>query len=236
MTPRRFGLKLTSLHAATVMVGVLVGVFHATYAAAATRNPWAIDWMAPGGATTAASAPWHVEFLPLEAPDRAAPQAMSLTAEAPQDPAAQPVSVRPKSFQYSDAYEVRRKIHVYASIATLPLFAVQAYLGQKLYNGDFTEAEHTAHQWVGASIVGLFALNTVTGLWNLHEGWGDPNRKKLRVTHGVLMLAADAGFAYAAFAAPSERSDVSTHSTHRNVAYFAVSAATAGYLIMIFGR
>jgi len=235
-TPRRFGLRLTSLHAAWALVGVLAGGFHATYAAAATRNPWAVDWMDPVGRAADAGATWRIEFLPVEAPDRAAPEAMSLAVDAIQDPAAQPPSARPKAFEYSDAYETRRKIHVYASIATLPLFGVQAYLGQKLYNGGFSEAERTAHQWVGATIVGLFALNTVTGIWNLHEGWGDPSHKKLRVTHGVLMLAADAGFAYAAFAAPSERSDVSTHSTHRNVAFFAISAATAGYLIMIFGR
>ena len=216
---------------------MLAGGFHATYAAAAPRNPWAIEWMDPAGATESGAAAWRVDFLPLEAPDRAAPQAMSLAVDAMQDPATQqPLSVRPKSFQYSHGYEVRRKIHVYASVATLPLFGVQAYLGQKLYNGDFSDAERTAHQWVAASIVGLFALNTVTGVWNLYEGWGDPNHKKLRVTHGVLMLAADAGFAYSAFAAPSRRSDVSTHSTHRNVAYFSISAATAGYLIMLFGR
>lgn len=229
-------MKLTPFRLASVLVGVLAGGFHATYAAAATRNPWAVDWMDPAGRAVEADASWRVEFLPLKEPERAAPVAMSVTADAVQDPAAQPPPARPKAFQYSDAYATRRKIHVYASIATLPLFGVQAYLGQKLYNGDFSDAERTAHQWVGASIVGLFALNTVTGIWNLHEGWGDPSHKKLRVTHGVLMLAADAGFAYAAFAAPSRRSDVSTHSTHRNVAYFSISAATAGYLIMIFGR
>ena len=230
-------MRPTSLRAAAALAGLLAGGFHATYAAAATRNPWAVDWTNPAGAANTRTASWRVNFLPLEAPELAAPHAMSLAVDVPQDSAAQqPSAPRPKAFQYSDAYATRRKIHVYASIAMLPLFGVQAYLGQKLYNGDFTDAERTAHQWIGASIVSLFALNTVTGLWNLHEGWGDPNHKKLRVTHGVLMLAADAGFAYAAFAAPSRRADVSTHSTHRNVAYFSISAATAGYLIMLFGR
>lgn len=226
-------MRLTSLRAVAAVAGVLAGGFHATYAAAAPRNPWAVDWAAPAG-TAAAGPAWRVDFSPSGPVERAAP--LSLTVDALQDPGAQPASARPKAFRYSDAYETRRKIHVYASIATLPLFGVQAYLGQKLYNGDFSDAERTAHQWVGGAIVGLFALNTVTGLWNLHEGWGDPNKKALRVTHGLLMLAADAGFAYAAFGAPSRHADVSTHSTHRNVAYFSISAATAGYLIMIFGR
>ena len=63
MTPRRFGLRLTSLHAAWALVGVLAGGFHATYAAAATRNPWAVDWMDPAGRAADAAAPWRIEFL-----------------------------------------------------------------------------------------------------------------------------------------------------------------------------
>jgi hypothetical protein len=229
-------LRLTSLHAAWALVGVLAGAFHATYAAAATRNPWAVDWMDPAGRAAETAAPWRVEFVPLEAPDRATPQAMSLTADAFQDPAAQPPSVRPKAFQYSDGYETRRKIHVYASMAMLPLFVVQGVLGSKLYDGDFTEGQRTAHQWVGGSILALFGLNTVTGLWNLKEGWKDPHQHKLRVTHGLLMLAADAGFAATVLAAPSPTDDFSTHSTHRALAYTSISLATAGYLIMLFGR
>jgi len=229
-------LRLTSLHAAWALVGVLVGGFHATYAAAATRNPWAVDWMDPAGRAGDPAAPWRVKFAPLQAPERATPQAMSLTSDAFQDPAAQPPSVRPKAFQYSDGYETRRKVHVYASMAMLPLFVVQGVLGSKLYDGDFTEGQRTAHQWVGGSILALFGLNTVTGLWNLKEGWKDPHQHKLRVTHGLLMLAADAGFAATVLAAPDPRDDVSTHSTHRALAYTAISAATAGYLIMLFGR
>jgi len=234
MTPRRFGLKLTSLRAASVLAGVLAGGFHATYATAATRNLWAVDWIDPAG--RAAEAPWRVEFGPLEAPERAAPRAISLTADAVQDPAAQPPSARPKAFQYSDAYATRRKIHVYASVAMLPLFVAQGVLGSKLYDGDFTEGQRTAHQWVGGSILALFGLNTVTGLWNLKEGWKDPHQHKLRVTHGLLMLAADAGFAATVLMAPSPTDDFSTHSTHRALAYTSISAATAGYLIMLFGR
>src|SRR6185436_10592337 len=114
-TPRRFGLRLTSLHAAWALVGVLAGGFHATYAAAATRNPWAVDWMDPAGRAAETAAPWRVEFAPLEAPDRSAPQAMSLRANLFLDPAAQAPPARPKAFQYSDGYETRRKVHVYAS-------------------------------------------------------------------------------------------------------------------------
>lgn len=230
-------MRLIPVRAASVLVGVLIGGFHATYAAAAPRNPWAVDWMDPAGATRTDAAAWRVAFLPLETPERAAPHAMSLAVDAWQDPAAQqPVSARPKSFTYSEGYETRRKIHVYGSIAMIPLFVTQGILGAKLYDGNFTEGQRTAHQWVGGSILALFGLNTVTGLWNLHEGWKDPHQHKLRVTHALLMLAADAGFAITVLTAPSPRADFSTHSTHRALAYTSISAATAGYLVMIFGR
>ena len=226
-------MRLTSFHVASALIGLLAGGFHATSASAQTRNPWNIDWTEPRDASHEAVVPSvRVNFAPAE-DSTVTLDATVLQASAPPQGT---TSVRPKAFEYSHGYEVRRKIHVYASVATLPLFAVQAYLGQTLYNGGFSDAERTAHQWVGSAIVGLFALNTVTGVWNLKEGWDDPNHKKLRVTHGILMLAADAGFAYAAFAAPGRRADVSTHSTHRDVAYVSVSTATAGYLIMLFGR
>jgi hypothetical protein len=44
----------------------------------------------------------------------------------PQAAQAQGGAARPTvASEYSDAYEMRRKIHVYASLATLPLFATQ---------------------------------------------------------------------------------------------------------------
>src|SRR5262250_838694 len=51
------------------------------------------------------------------------------TAPAPQQPAAHPVATT-----YSDAYELRLKIHKYASYATLPLFATELALGESLYS------------------------------------------------------------------------------------------------------
>src|SRR5215471_17142415 len=47
---------------------------------------------------------------------------------APQQPATHPVATT-----YSDAYEVRLKIHKYASYATLPLFATELSLGESIY-------------------------------------------------------------------------------------------------------
>jgi len=138
--------------------------------------------------------------------------------------------------EYSHAYQVRAKIHKYASFATLPLFAAGIALGQSLYDtpGD---SKKTAHAIVGASIGSLFAVNTVTGVWNLVDARKDPVGRKRRLTHGLLMMAADAGF-FATFLAAPDAEDGNfndARSTHRTIAITSIALATAGYLTMLFG-
>ena len=89
-------------------------------------------------------------------------------------PQSQPAQ-HPTATTYSNGYEVRLKIHRYASYATLPLFATEFALGQSLYDNPERGSKRTAHGIIGAGIVGLFAANTVTGVWNL---WESPARLK----------------------------------------------------------
>ena len=145
----------------------------------------------------------------------------------------------PRATEYSHGYQVRAKIHKYASFATLPLFATEFALGQSLYN-DPGGGKKTAHAIVGAGIGSLFAVNSVTGVWNMLEASKDPVGRKRRLTHGILMLAADAGFFGTFLSAPggherdfNEFND--SRSTHRTVAITSIGLATAGYLTMIFG-
>ena len=153
---------------------------------------------------------------------------------------------RPVAIEYSHGYEVRLKIHKYASYATLPLFGAEWWLGQSLYSNtpaDRGDSRKGLHAFVGASIVGLFGLNTVTGAWNMFgEGWKDPNHHTLRLVHGLLMMAADTGFVYVAMNGPNSRrvSEALTYESdkalHRNVAIASISTATVSYLIMLFGN
>jgi len=107
---------------------------------------------------------------------------------------AQPVHAA--AVEHSEAYQTRAKIHKYASFATLPLFAAELALGQSLFNTPGTEGgKKSAHAFIGAGIVGLFAVNTVTGAWNMFgEGRDDKEGRTLRLVHGLLMMAADVGF------------------------------------------
>ncbi len=151
-------------------------------------------------------------------------------------------TARPKAIEYSEGYETRAKIHKYASWATLPLLGTEALLGQHLYNDPYsrTSPVRGAHIAVGTAITGLFAVNTVTGAWNLWgEGRQDPNHRPLRLVHGILMLGADAGFVAAYGTGPGGRDLVnfdSRKATHRTVVFTTMGVATASYLMMLIGN
>lgn len=155
-------------------------------------------------------------------------------APAPQQ-AAQPVHA--VAIEHSDGYLMRAKIHRYASYATLPLFATELALGAAIYDGD-SSWKKGMHAAVGSGIVGLFGVNTVTGVWNLFgESWNDAGRGR-RLLHGLLMLAADAGFAATFLSTPDDDggSFTADRATHRNLAITSIGLGTASYLIMLLGN
>ena len=178
--------------------------------------------------------------------DGDAPAVATLSLEVPpsllQQADAQPLHTA--AVEHSDAYQTRRKIHKYASFATLPLFATELALGQSLYNTSANAgSKRTAHAVVGAGIVGLFAVNTVTGAWNMFgEDRNDPNGRTLRLVHGLLMMAADVGFVATWQSGPNSGSQrqaltfETRKATHRNMAIASISVGTAGYLLMLFGN
>jgi hypothetical protein len=175
------------------------------------------------------------------APGGARAQAINPTAPLPYeqahfDEASPPTdSVRTpgQAVQLSDAYYTRLTIHRYASYAELPLFGAQYLLGNKLINGTISESTRTAHKVVGFTLGGLFAVNTVTGVWNLIESRHEKEGRGTRLLHAGLMLAADAGFAYTGTLASN-----ATHGTqddkrkHRNAALVSMGFATTGTLVM----
>jgi hypothetical protein len=141
-----------------------------------------------------------------------------------------------RAVEYSDAYRLRARIHRVSSFATLPLFGAEAIVGQSLYS-DPTSGKKNAHLALAGGIGALFAVNTVTGVWNLVEARKDPTDRRRRLAHGLLMLGADAGFLATAALAPESEHGFSSNSrsTHRAVAFTSVSLATAGYLVMLLG-
>lgn len=175
----------------------------------------------------------RVAFVPVEriAASAGAADDVSQTAAPP-----------PVAFEYSHGYEVRNRIHHIASYATLPLFGAEVYLGQNLFNhpDQITPAKRHLHGTIAMGIVGLFGVNSVTGVWNLLEARKDPQLGMLPVVHGVLMLVADAGFVATTLTRPNSRTAAGAAvytpkaNQHLTLAYASISTATVGYLLMLF--
>jgi hypothetical protein len=222
----------------SMFLGAVAGFLVASSAAAGPIDPVAGLFSAPSaGDSRPLSWPTCVEATRAVVPPSLAGPAAGF-----QPDAAQPLHAA--AIEHSHAYEVRARIHKYASYATLPLFATELALGQSLYSGSPNAgSRRAAHGAVGAGIVGLFGVNTVTGAWNMFgEDRQDPNGRTLRLVHGLLMMAADVGFLATTQSGPNSRNPrraltfETTRVTHRNMAIASISVATTGYLVMLLGN
>lgn len=157
-------------------------------------------------------------------------------------------SQRPKAIEYSDLYYTRAAIHHYASYATIPLFVAEFAIGQSLYNQTAptatvpaSESLRSWHSLVAGGVVALFAVNTITGTWNLWDSRKAKEGRTRRYVHSALMFLADVGFVATGALAPSEddiegQGDPNARSKHRAVAVSSMVTALAGYLMMFIGN
>lgn len=155
-----------------------------------------------------------------------------------------PFTQRPKAIEFSNGYYTRLTIHRDASYATIPVFVAEYVLGTALYNqtappdtAPVSQSLRTWHGLVADGLGVLFAVNTVTGAWNLWEGRAASDGRTRRYVHAVLMFAADAGFVATATLAPGRRDlqglgDPNRRSLHRAVAVASISTALVGSLLM----
>ncbi len=144
-------------------------------------------------------------------------------------------ATRDTIFEHSSAYYKRLGVHRAGSYAMLPLFAFQYVAGSQLYDKSFDAPgwAKTGHRVAATGVAALFAVNTVTGLMNLYEGRKDPEDRKRKIFHAVMMLAADAGFAATGILAERAESSPDDRDLHRAVALTSVGVATIGYLSML---
>jgi len=147
----------------------------------------------------------------------------------------------PKSFSFSKGYLTRWKIHKYASIATLPLVVSEVIVGEKLDDSTDGDSFSSAHSALAAGIGVLFGVESVTGIWNMLESRKNPSPGRgKQLFHGILMLAADAGFVATAALAPDNGDDEpgvrNDASTHRAVAYASLGVAAFSYIYMLLAK
>lgn len=145
----------------------------------------------------------------------------------------------PRAFEYSDAYGTRLTIHRIASYAMLPLFIASYASGEQLVkNGRAAPSwARDIHRPAATGTAVLFGVNTITGGWNLLEARKDPDGRTRRTLHGLLMLAADAGFAATGIIAGDASENASRRNLHRTVALSSMGVSLVSYAIMlpIFG-
>ena len=139
---------------------------------------------------------------------------------------------RPKAIEYSDAYGTRLQIHRIGSYAMLPLFASEYVLGDRLMQQNHADWLKPAHGVVAGGLGVLFAVNTVTGVWNLVESRHDPEGRTRRLLHSALMIAADAGFAYTGLVTGDANESAEGRTRHKNAALVSMGLSTAGTLMM----
>jgi hypothetical protein len=149
---------------------------------------------------------------------------------------------RPRAVEVSDAYALRLRVHRYASYTMIPLFVVQSVAGNQLYQADQSGAPRpgwasTTHSAGAAGLGALFTINTVTGLWNLWDSRHTEEGRTRRLLHSGLLLASDAGFTYAGIKLANDaKQSPAGRQDHRRIAYISMSAALAGYGVMLFGN
>ena len=165
--------------------------------------------------------------------------AVPLAWTSPQKAVIPPPSLQPAPQYYSHAYDVRAKIHKYASFSTLPLVGSEFVIGQALFNDSESGWKKPTHVALGTAIGGLFAVNGVTGVWNLVEARKDPNRGHLPLIHSLLAFGGNAALVATAVVTPGDHdgtSNLSNKGTHRALAFTSLGLTTASYLVMLIGN
>ena len=154
---------------------------------------------------------------------------------------------RPRAVEYSDAYYTRLLIHRYTSFAMVPLFVAEYFIGRSLYNDPTTSSRslRSAHTAVAQGLGALFAVNTVTGVWNLWDSRHDSAGRWRRYLHGGLMIAAGAGFVATAMLTPNRREfrgvggttpDAGSANLHRGLAITSMGITLSSAAMMLIWK
>ena len=146
---------------------------------------------------------------------------------------------RRRSVEVSEWYERRLRIHRYGAYATIPLFAYQAAAGNELYHkGSAADGwARNGHRVGATALATIFGVNTVTGLWNLWDSRTVEQGRTRRTIHTLLMLASDAGFAYAGIKLSEDaEQSADARRRHRNTAFASMGVAVTGAGMMLLWR
>jgi hypothetical protein len=175
--------------------------------------------------------------LPTLAPALPGADAARIGLALPADGAVRRITV-PPAVEFSDWYYRRLSIHRALSWAMIPLFIGSYVTGEQLLDkgSDAPTWARRLHPAFAGGSAAVFGVNTVTGVWNLVEGWKVKEGRTRRVLHSVAMTVASAGFVYAGSLGDEARENGRIRDRHRTVALGSMGISTVSWLFMLFGN
>jgi len=142
-----------------------------------------------------------------------------------------------KAVEVSDWYGRRLTLHRRLSYAVVPVFLFQWSAGEQIWEkGNAAPAwARTGHRVGAGTVASIFAINSVTGVWNLWDSRRVADGRSRRNLHALSMFAATAGFTWAgAVLSEQAETDFSKRRLHRKVALTSMGITITSGLIMKF--
>lgn len=96
---------------------------------------------------------------------------------------------------------------------------------------------HGLARSVGHGTAAVFTLNPITGLGNLWDGRKNPAGRTQRIVHGLLFIAANAGFTNAGTTlAEQAEQDGGKRNLHRTVALALMGVSVSSWALMLLTK
>jgi hypothetical protein len=144
---------------------------------------------------------------------------------------------RATAIEYSGFYQTRLKIHRTLSYAMIPLFIGSYVSGNAILKNrnDPPKWATTMHKPFAIATGSVFAVNTVTGLWNLWDSRKHPEGQTKRTIHSLLFIAATAGFTYTGTSLARDAVNREDRNRfHRQVAVASMGVSVVSWGMMVF--
>jgi hypothetical protein len=153
------------------------------------------------------------------------------------DTAATMARQRPKAVEYSGFYQTRLRVHRILSYTMIPLFIGSYVTGDQIlkHRNDPPEWATKLHKPLAIATGTVFAVNTITGVWNLWDSRKNPAGQTKRTIHSLLFIAASAGFTYAGTSlAHDAKNHEDWYHFHRTVAVASMGVSVLSWGMMVF--
>jgi len=144
---------------------------------------------------------------------------------------------RTRAVEYSGFYQARLKVHRILSWSMIPLFIGSYVTGDQIlkHRNDPPAWATKLHKPFAIATGSVFAVNTVTGLWNLWDSRKNPAGQTKRTVHSLLFIAATAGFTYTGTSLARDAVNREDRNRfHRQVALASMGVSVVSWGMMVF--